>query len=105
MPKSAKKMPRRPCFKRRAAAKHNTERVVNKILQRMPRSGIKRIRGPPETQLELQLSVEKKMIKTRATKKYLQEHQNMIKTIAREHDHESKFKLYLNYIYLSIQVF
>ena len=60
MPKSAKKIPRRPCFKRRAAAEHHAEIVINRILQRMPASGVKRIRGPPEAQLELQHSVEKK---------------------------------------------
>ena len=102
MPKSAKKIPRRPCFKRRAAAEHHAEIVINRILQRMPASGVKRIRGPPEAQLELQHSVEKKMAKTRATVKFLKENKQLISTIAQEHFQESKFFIYIN---LCINVF
>ena len=90
MPKSAIKTPRRPLFKQRAAAKSHHERVINTILQREPDASVKRIRQGQAEQKALQLSVERKMMKTRATVKYLKDHQNMIAAIANEHFAERK---------------
>ena len=90
MPKSAIKIPRRPLFKKRAAAKSNHERAINKIIHRMPDSSVKRIHQGEAEQKALQLSVERKMINTRATKKYLQDNQNIIVTMLKEHFDERK---------------
>ena len=90
MPKSAIKIPRRPLYKRRAAAKSHHERVINTILQREPDASVKRIRKGPEQQKALKLSVERKMVNTRATKKYLQDNQHIIEDIAKEHFAERK---------------
>ena len=91
---SAQKVPRRPHFKKRANATANHERVINKIIHKMPDSSVKRIRQGEAEQKALKLSVERKMVQTRATKKYLQDNQNIIEDIAKEHFDERKYFIY-----------
>ena len=94
MPRKACKTPRRPLFKKRAAAKAHQERVINTIFQRMPDQGLKRMRNEEEKDDCCQ-SVQKKIRKTRANEKWLNENPEMIRTIGEEHLRERKYFIFL----------
>ena len=68
----------------------------------MPDSSVKRIHQGEAEQKALQLSVERKMINTRATKKYLQDNQNIIVTMLKEHFDERKYFIYKLYYWVNI---
>ena len=92
MPRKAQKTPRRPLFKQRAAADAHQERVINSIFQRMPDRGLKRMKRERERD-ECCESVEKKIRKTRANEKWLQENPEMIRTIGEEHLQERMYSI------------
>ena len=94
MPRKACKTPRRPLFKKRAAAEAHQERVINTIFQRMSDQGLKRMRNEEEKDDCCQ-SVQKKIRKTRANEKWLNENPEMIRTIGEEHLRERKYNFYL----------
>ena len=93
MARKAQKTPRRPLFKKRAAAEAHQERVINTIFQRMPDRGLKRMREEAKRD-ECCESVEKKIRKTRANEKWLNENPEMIRTIGEEHLQERKYSIY-----------
>ena len=92
MARKACKTPRRPLFKRRAAAEAHQERVINSIFNRMPNRGLKRMRQEDQRE-ECCQSVEKKIRKTRANEKWLNENPQTIKIIGEEHLRERKYKI------------
>ena len=87
------KTPRRPLFKKRAAADAHQERVINSIFQRMPDRGLKRMREEAKRD-ECCESVQKKIRKTRANEKWLNENPQMIRTIGEEHLLERKYSIF-----------
>ena len=108
MARKACKTPRRPLFKKRAAAEAHQERVINTIFNRMPNRGLKRMRDEEERD-QCCKSVERKIRKTRANQKWLDENPQMIKTIGEEHLLERKYKFiftiltYQKFIYSKIK--
>ena len=94
------KTPRRPLFKKRAAADAHQERVINSIFQRMPDRGLKRMREEAKRD-ECCESVQKKIRKTRANEKWLNENPEMIRIIGEEHLQERKY----NFLLFKIVIF
>ena len=92
MPKSAKKMPRYPHYKKRAASKCNTTRVANRSILEMSDDEVRRVHGDNEAREAFVADVKKSLPPTRQTTKFLRK-KKLILIMGREAFNDRKLQL------------
>lgn len=88
--KTAKKSPRYPNYKKRAAASHKAERLINKTIFKMTDEQIRRVHGDENQQKKFIEDVEYGIQQTRPTKQFIEQNPNIMIMIGKEAAHDRK---------------